>query len=1054
MPYLPHHLLSIKNPISLKIQEEYPDIKKKQKNKTELSPHHLLRAILLLAVLASAGMALPPSLGVGVYQRNSGASDGSGEDAYTDYGDYPGEDSGPLSPSVSTALPAHTATFTSSHLISKLDIEANNPRGALSATSVSSNGGSRTTVKTATRQTTLGTWPILYDRSSRAHTLLTTIPARPSEHRTFLPPNSGADSLVLSSKTEELSTPTPETHSTSGSSFLSFKTSGNRAARVTNLASSQTPASHPTLSGSGLISVPNTPPGMETTAPETKTTPNSIESTSPDSETSAPGTESSSPPTEFYLGLCWQNDILVNAAFTAHYWQAIAVLFLAVLINVLVMYALVFRAVHHQSRRWGKQSWGAKGAAKGSSTPFSTSGRSGMTNNRVALRRDNIFRFGKNSGVESPSTSSHQASYSENCWRNMLKPRRPEAGAQVRPCEKDCQTSPGDNEKSKRDKSVHGICRDNERWAKTVPDKTATLNGSKNDNGGNDEDDLTSLDDGHYNDWAAKSSISPGPPKVQVDETSFFCTVGRIKHYRSHSLDISNYLNSKKAGDYHQDPDSSVSVVNSLTKTSHISTEVETLYRRPGWLKRKLVKALTGHTGWHQRHRKVHETAVFKLARRQRAKVKMLNKERSRWADTHSEMISSDLSTGNDGMQEQSVCNHFDMDSITKEQSMCNHFDMDSITKEQRVQMESQTASDSTLKVSCKTSEAPIQVTSKQQQEGSSLKSFPFPSTGRELQSKINSLASNSVDIPPSIHLFAMEGQPVDKKAKHSYKITSTGQLFHNNGIFEQSYKRLRSLQEEKTHRICSPFASSTDATELKAFASTDFSLPNAPVPSLRYEKEKTFENHGMISKAEKFISSHNISNTIFQGRSLQRVRPQSASPITNTKPSRQTSVTRRQSESQFFLQKLRQRTLTQKIDLQEPISKGSKNSLDHNKQEKAEAKCPPRPVHQQPPTNLGNRKKGGQAISAAPVKCGHRRRYSTAQVKTAKVLLLVTAVYLVSFAPALLMTLDLMPPQRIIFYAYFVHSAANPLIYSFINQTFRKQLAALFKARRPRQLN
>ncbi|KAH9503864.1 hypothetical protein Btru_064018 [Bulinus truncatus] len=70
------------------------------------------------------------------------------------------------------------------------------------------------------------------------------------------------------------------------------------------------------------------------------------------------------------------------------------------------------------------------------------------------------------------------------------------------------------------------------------------------------------------------------------------------------------------------------------------------------------------------------------------------------------------------------------------------------------------------------------------------------------------------------------------------------------------------------------------------------------------------------------------------------------------------------------------------------------------------------------------------------------QKRIWSAQVKTAKVLLLVTVVYVLSFAPALLMTVDAIPPHRVPFYAYFIHSAANPIIYSFINKPFRRQLA------------
>lgn len=55
--------------------------------------------------------------------------------------------------------------------------------------------------------------------------------------------------------------------------------------------------------------------------------------------------------------------------------------------------------------------------------------------------------------------------------------------------------------------------------------------------------------------------------------------------------------------------------------------------------------------------------------------------------------------------------------------------------------------------------------------------------------------------------------------------------------------------------------------------------------------------------------------------------------------------------------------------------------------------------------------------------------------------LFVVTVVFVVTFMPALAMTVGLIGTNFIIFYLYFVNNAANPIIYSFMNQNFRKQL-------------
>lgn len=66
------------------------------------------------------------------------------------------------------------------------------------------------------------------------------------------------------------------------------------------------------------------------------------------------------------------------------------------------------------------------------------------------------------------------------------------------------------------------------------------------------------------------------------------------------------------------------------------------------------------------------------------------------------------------------------------------------------------------------------------------------------------------------------------------------------------------------------------------------------------------------------------------------------------------------------------------------------------------------------------------------------RKRNRVANLKTASMLFVVTIVFVVSFLPAFLMTVQLIPYNRIIFYMYFANNVANPIIYSFMNHNFR----------------
>lgn len=73
------------------------------------------------------------------------------------------------------------------------------------------------------------------------------------------------------------------------------------------------------------------------------------------------------------------------------------------------------------------------------------------------------------------------------------------------------------------------------------------------------------------------------------------------------------------------------------------------------------------------------------------------------------------------------------------------------------------------------------------------------------------------------------------------------------------------------------------------------------------------------------------------------------------------------------------------------------------------------------------------------------RQRQSAAHVRTAAMLFVVTVVFLLTFAPAFLMSLEVVPYVRLVFYAYFFNNIANPVIYSFMNVYFRREMESMF---------
>ncbi|KAK2178436.1 hypothetical protein NP493_544g02015 [Ridgeia piscesae] len=73
------------------------------------------------------------------------------------------------------------------------------------------------------------------------------------------------------------------------------------------------------------------------------------------------------------------------------------------------------------------------------------------------------------------------------------------------------------------------------------------------------------------------------------------------------------------------------------------------------------------------------------------------------------------------------------------------------------------------------------------------------------------------------------------------------------------------------------------------------------------------------------------------------------------------------------------------------------------------------------------------------------REKNRIANLKTAAILFVVTLVFVVTYLPAFLMTLMFIPYKMSVFYMYFANNIANPVIYSFMNKTFRDDLRKLY---------
>ncbi|XP_064611692.1 cholecystokinin receptor type A-like [Liolophura sinensis] len=80
--------------------------------------------------------------------------------------------------------------------------------------------------------------------------------------------------------------------------------------------------------------------------------------------------------------------------------------------------------------------------------------------------------------------------------------------------------------------------------------------------------------------------------------------------------------------------------------------------------------------------------------------------------------------------------------------------------------------------------------------------------------------------------------------------------------------------------------------------------------------------------------------------------------------------------------------------------------------------------------------------------KASKKDRNRMANMRTACMLFVVTLVFVICFLPAWLMAHKIVPFSPIIFYMYFMYNVANPIIYAFMNQTFRDDLRSLFNCK------
>ncbi|XP_070207073.1 cholecystokinin receptor type A-like [Littorina saxatilis] len=69
------------------------------------------------------------------------------------------------------------------------------------------------------------------------------------------------------------------------------------------------------------------------------------------------------------------------------------------------------------------------------------------------------------------------------------------------------------------------------------------------------------------------------------------------------------------------------------------------------------------------------------------------------------------------------------------------------------------------------------------------------------------------------------------------------------------------------------------------------------------------------------------------------------------------------------------------------------------------------------------------------------KEKYLLANIRTAVMLFVVTLVFILAFLPSWLMAHGVVRFHAVVFYFYFAYNVSNPIIYAFMNPTFRKEL-------------
>lgn len=102
---------------------------------------------------------------------------------------------------------------------------------------------------------------------------------------------------------------------------------------------------------------------------------------------------------------------------------------------------------------------------------------------------------------------------------------------------------------------------------------------------------------------------------------------------------------------------------------------------------------------------------------------------------------------------------------------------------------------------------------------------------------------------------------------------------------------------------------------------------------------------------------------------------------------------------------------------------------------------CTTRLTTTEPPDTDQNRRAPTNNNYVTESKRSVRNKLRLANIKTAGILFVVTIVFILAFLPAWLISIRVIKPDIIVYYLYFSHNIANPIIYAFFNVTFRKDI-------------